>query len=271
MARSLRSVLLLSLIVALATAAEEAPKPPYVGEITGSGVRIRGGDGITYLVLAHSEAGQRVTVRDGRFGWLAIDVPESCTVWIHKSMVERAEGSETAIVVKDKVNIRARAEIKSDILGQVPRGTKLRVVDEDGDWIGITPPPQTRAWIHGKFVRKVGELTAAKPPATAPKDGMDRAAGAELLGKADTLYRQELLKPMDERDLDAVLGIYQKVASKCQDKALAAQAEGARQRLLKILDLMAAVKKADTSVREFEKKYRTLEEEYKRRARGAEK
>ena len=155
MARSLRSVLLLVLTTALVHAAEEEPQPPAVGEITGAGARIRGGDGITYLVIAHSEDGQRVTVRASRFGWLAIDVPASCTVWIHKSMVARAEGSKAATVAKDKVNIRARAEAKADILGQVSQGAKLRVVDEDGDWVGIAPPPQARAWIHGKFVRKV--------------------------------------------------------------------------------------------------------------------
>ncbi|NQT89490.1 SH3 domain-containing protein, partial [bacterium] len=170
-----------------------------------------------------------------------------------------------------RVNVRARAEAKADILGQVRVGAQLTVVDDDGDWIGIAPPPQARAWVHGKFIRKVGAASAAKPPPKpVAKDGMDRGAGAVLLNKAAGLYREELAKPSDERKLDDVLAIYQKVASKCQDRRLAAQAEGARQRLLKILDLISAVKKASTSVKAFEDKYEKLEAEYKRRAQSSE-
>jgi len=271
MVRSLRTVLILFVFAAaVAKAAETPPKLPYAGEITSDGVRIRGGDGITYLILAHAESGQCVTVRGERFGWLAIDVPDSCTVWVHKSMVKKEDGAGTAKVIRDRVNIRARAEAKADILGQVPVGTELKVVDEDGDWVGVAAPPQARAWVHSKFVRKAGPVPAGPPKPAVVKGAMDRDAGARLLNQAAALYRKELAKPSGERKLDDVVGMYQKIATSCQDRKIAAQAEQARQRLLKIMDLIAAVNKADASVKAFEEKYNKLEAEYERRAKTSE-
>jgi len=283
MSRFRRCVLLALGLPLLAAAGEAVPEPPFVGEVTGTHVYIRAGDGINYTVLAVAENGQRVNVKQRRFGWLGIAVPENSTVWVHKTLVTPDAGGKEGTTAKDRVNVRARANPTADVLGQLPKGARVRVVDQDGDWYGIAAPPQVCAWIDARYVRKVGEAAATEPakgeqppqkqeagrePAQAVKKTADASATWALLRKAQELYAAELAKPAKERNFNDVLAMYQKVATECRDEAVALQAEQARQRLLKIVDIHQALQAAREPLDQFERKYSALEAEYKKRAEG---
>ena len=245
---------------------EAEPQPPYLGEVTGERVYIRAGDGVNYTVLGVAQRGDQVEVKERRFDWLRVSVPEKCTLWVFKDLLSPDAEEKQATVAKDNVNVRARPTLKGDIMGQLEKGSTVAIVDKDGDWVGIAPPPAASAWVHKEFVKKVGE--AGTKPVAEPKTakGMAAAAGAELLKKAQDLYKSELAKPSGERKFDEVIGLYQEVASKCDDAAMASRAERARQRLLKIVDLLQSLKAAREPIDQFDKKYKDLETEYKRRA-----
>jgi len=272
--RCLLALLALAAPVLARAGEAEPPEPPYVGEITGERIYIRAGDGINYTVLTVASQGQRVRVRARRFSWLAIDVPRNCTVWVHKSMLIVAADGKTAALAKDRVNVRARPDLKGDILGQLPKGAQVQVVDEDGEWAGIAPPSQARAWVHTKYVRKVAGDAAAiepKPGTAAPAEGgMGRTAALGHLRKAKAAYAAVLEKKPDQRDFDPVLGVYQKVAAECRDQAVARRAEQARQRLLKIIDLHRTLQSVREPLKQFERKYEKLEKEYEQRAKPPE-
>ena len=257
------AVVALIALFAVASAAEaqrptSVPQPPYEGEVSAKRVRIRAGYNVNYTILTVAERGDRVSVRDRRFEWLAIRVPESCTVWVHKDLLRREADAKTATVIKHKVNIRARAEPRADILGQLPVGATVRVLDEDGEWLGIAPPVQATAWVHGKFVRRATQAPAKKP-------GMDAQAGEAALKEARKRYSAEFAKAPKDRDFAAVLAAYQKVAAKCADAALARRAERARQRLLKIMDLHKTLRSAEEPLEQFEKRFGPLDADFKRR------
>jgi uncharacterized protein YraI len=263
------AVLILLLPGALA-AGEQAPEPPYIGAITGDRVYVRGGDGINYTVLTVADEGDRVRVRGKRFEWLAIDVPAHCTVWVHKTMLDVSADGKEATLARDRVNVRARPSLKGDILGQLPQGAQVKVVDRDGEWAGIAPPSQARAWVHGKYVRKVA-AAGARPTTEAPAEGgLDRAGGLAQLREAQKAYAAELAKAPAERSFTDVLRVYQRVAAECRDETVARRAEQARQRLLKILDLHETLRGLREPLDQFEAKYKKLEEEYERRAKPPE-
>jgi hypothetical protein len=145
----------------------------------------------------------------------------------------------------------------------------VKVVDEDGEWCGIAPPSEASAWVHKQHVRKVGEAVAKPPePKEKPEGKLDATAAAEALRKVQELYQAELAKPAETRSFDVVLAEYQRVAAECKDPAVAARAEQARQRLLKIVDLHSSLQAARQPLDEFEKKYKALEEEYRKRVNG---
>lgn len=270
MAAHCRLALVWICLPTLLWAGEGGPAPPFEGEIVGERVYVRGGDGINYTVLTIAEQGDRVSVRGKRFSWYAILVPRGCTVWVHKSMLDVAPDGKQGTLAKDRVNVRARAALKGDILGQLPRGAKVAVVDQDGEWAGIAPPTQARAWVHSRFIRRVGDAVEPKPSTARPpvpvKDALDRDAGLALLGQAHKAYLSELAKKPDERKFDDVLSIYQKVAAKCTAAAVAQRAEQARQRLLKIVDLHQTLRGLREPLKQFEQKYDALEKQYKQRA-----
>ena len=262
------SILVVVLAWAPSLAGEAKPKPPFEGEITGDRVYIRAGDGINYTVLTVANRGQRVKVLGQRFEWYKIAVPPNCTVWVHKSLLETSPDGKEATVVRDRVNIRARPSLRSDVMGQLPRGAKLKVVDRDGEWVGVAPPPQAAAWVHCNYVRKATEPPPAEAQPKPPK-GLSSEQAIALLQAAAKKYEAELAKPPDKRDFSEVLAAYQKVATDCNDEALARRAERARQRLLKIRDLHEALRAARQPLEEFDQKYKKLEQEYLRRARQA--
>jgi len=267
----MRGATLLAVVFPLTVslAGEAKPKPPFVGEVTGDRVYVRAGDGINYTVLTVANRGDKVKVLGQRFEWYKITVPQNCTVWVHKSLLETSPDGKEATVTRDRVNIRARPSLRSDVMGQLPRGAGLKVVDRDGEWVGVAPPPQAAAWVHAKFVKKAPEqATTAKPPAEKPK-GLSSEQAQALLEAAEKAYKAELAKEPDKRDFSGVLATYQKVATECGDAAVARRAERARQRLLKIRDLHEALRAARQPLKEFERKYKKLEEEYLRRAREA--
>ena len=255
-------------------AGEQPPEPavPFTGEVTGERVYVRAGDGINYTVLSVAGRGDRVEVSQRRYDWLRIPVPKSCTVWVRKDMLGVDADGKQATVTKDRVNLRARPGVASDVLGQASKGEQVKVVDGDGEWVGVAPPADAWAWIHKQHVRKVGEAAVAPPPGkeTPPKVApLASGAASEALRKAQELYQAELAKPADQRDFDEVLAAYQKVASQAADPVAAAAAERARQRLLKIVDLHRSLRAAQQPLEGFDAKYKALEEEYKRRAAEA--
>jgi len=249
-------------------AGEAGPAPPFEGEVTGDRVYVRAGDGINYTVLGVASRGDRLSVTGRRFSWLSVPVPAHCTVWVHKDLLSLAAGGKEATVAKDRVNVRARPSLKTDVVGQLPAGTRVKVVDGDGEWVGIAPPPQARAWVHSRFVRKAGPARPRTEVAARPKTGMDSAAGVVLLKKARKVYEAELAKPARQRKFGDTLKAYQDVAAKCEDEATARRAEQERQRLLKIVDLHQSLRSLREPLEAFDKKYNTLEAEYKRRAAG---
>ncbi len=273
------ALLTLSLLLAASIARAGAAQPdakakrsetqayPYAGKVTGERVYVRAGDGINYTVLTVVGPGDTVRVKERRFDWLGIAVPETCTVWVHKSLLRARADGQTATVIGDRVNVRARPKASANVMGQLPEGATVNVVDSDGDWIGIAPTRHATAWIHRRFVRKTGPASAVasrRPPAGGAQDSKARA----MFRDARTLYNAELKKPPKERDFTDVLAAYQEVAQKAGDPALARQAERARQRVLKIMDLHKTLQAASEPLDRFEEKYDKLEKEYKERAMG---
>lgn len=249
------------------------PTPPFSGEVTGERVYIRAGDGINYTVLSVAGRGDRVEVKGKRYEWYQIPVPKSCTVWLRNDMLTVDADGKQGTLVKDRVNVRARPGLTSDVLGQLALGTKVTVVDRDGDWIGIGPPDAASAWIHSQHVRKVGDAATPAPPPVketpAAKPPLAGGAATAALRKAQELYQAELAKPAEKRDFAQVLAAYQQVASQTDDPGAAAAAERARQRLLKIVDLHNSLRAAAEPIEQFDKKYKDLEQEYRKRAEEA--
>lgn len=69
------------------------------------------------------------------------------------ALAARADEPQLVKVKGDRVNLRGRAEVNGEVVGQVMAGDELKVVQNGEHWIGVAPPGSVRCWIHKDFVR----------------------------------------------------------------------------------------------------------------------
>lgn len=63
-----------------------------------------------------------------------------------------AEEAVIATVTGQRVNLRAKADLQSEVVGQVSEGDSLRVKSILEEWLEVQPPEQIDLWVHRDFV-----------------------------------------------------------------------------------------------------------------------
>ncbi|MCG3147693.1 MAG: hypothetical protein PCFJNLEI_01134 [Verrucomicrobiae bacterium] len=56
-------------------------------------------------------------------------------------------------VLKNNVNVRARADKNAEVIAQLQKGDTVDVRERKGEWLRITAPPQTKCYVASKFVQ----------------------------------------------------------------------------------------------------------------------
>jgi SH3-like domain-containing protein len=69
-----------------------------------------------------------------------------------------AAPAEEVRVIGNRVNLRARPDIHSEVSGQVNRGDLLQAKSITEEWVEIFPPASVEFWVHRDFVEN-GEVT----------------------------------------------------------------------------------------------------------------
>lgn len=67
----------------------------------------------------------------------------------------------TARVLKNAVNLRARAVMTSEVVGQASEGDLLLVRVVESEWVEIVPPTNVNVWVHSELI-KDGAVTSDK-------------------------------------------------------------------------------------------------------------
>lgn len=55
-------------------------------------------------------------------------------------------------VIANRLNVRSKAGMQSEVVCQLHAGDKVVVLRQTGEWAGIRPPPKTEAWVPAKDV-----------------------------------------------------------------------------------------------------------------------
>ncbi len=61
--------------------------------------------------------------------------------------------SVPGIVTGDNVNMRISPGLRSEVVGQLERGQKVRILLTDGEWCAIIPPMKIFAWVSEQYVK----------------------------------------------------------------------------------------------------------------------
>ena len=166
----------LSSTASTATAAAEtsgnlAPGPATV---TGDNVNVRGQATLRSEVVTRFNKGDTVTVletithdkpRKGEPAeWARIAFPTNGHVWVHTMFVD----STNKIVLPKTLNLRAGPGENFSVVGTLQRGDAVNEIVTRGNWMEISPPPDTYAFIAAQYLQQEAMPAPTEPtPAAA--------------------------------------------------------------------------------------------------------
>jgi uncharacterized protein YraI len=177
----------LCLSVAGAFAADEAVvKAPRINvrgqPTTGSEIvtQLKQGEKITVLEeIIHPKPG-----KDEPAKWLRIALPSNTPVWVSTQFLTNGT------VAVPRLNIRSGPGENFSVIGRVPKGTAVKELRRNGDWLEIEAPASTFAYIAADLViRQAG----GPAPASPASDGQ-LAAKSKSPGKAADKSGKQMAK-----------------------------------------------------------------------------
>lgn len=191
-------------VVFAVCAAEAAGVEPH-GLITGDSVYVRSGEAQSYRAIGKLKKGEFVNVitvsNDGK--WVRVVAPAQADVWIFAKFVKVTGGK--GVVTGSKVRVRARPDLKGELVNRLDKGTALTVKGRQGDWLKIAPPKGTVAWIHAQYVRRM----------TSSEVAAYRRAQTDLAQRESEKKRLEA----EKAKLEAELALKKKQAEEARLKA----------------------------------------------------
>lgn len=148
-------------VVALTAGAAVAADstPPFEAQVAREEANVRAGSTVGSETLATLPRGSHVSVLGEHAGWYRVRLPQSARCYVATPYVDAG-----GVVTGDRVNVLAGAGRSFSILGQLRRGDRVRVLEQQGAWARVEPPPAFSGWIRADLVTP---MTAAAAPATA--------------------------------------------------------------------------------------------------------
>ena len=136
---------------------------PFLAQAINERVNVRAGQSQNFEKLYQLEKGEEVIVVGKDFSWYKVQIPPSTYVYISDKYVRLVSSTEGEII-GDRVNVRSSAKVESTILGQVEKGSRVRVLEKIPGWYKIAPPAQVFGWVADGLVKfKSRDITAYHP------------------------------------------------------------------------------------------------------------
>jgi len=99
----------------------------------------------------------------------------------------RAGNVSKVRVTGQRVNLRAKADLNAEVVGQMSDGDILTAKSFPGEWVEVVPPPGIDLWVHGDFIRD--NRVAAKKLHVRGGPGINYSVVGEL-HRGDTIVRR---------------------------------------------------------------------------------
>jgi len=136
---------------------------PFLAQVIKESVNVRAGPNTNFKKIDKLNRGVQVVVLGRSYEWYKIQPLSTTKAYIRSDYLSIIKGGSIAVVLGDNVNIRCSANTDAASLGEVKKGTLVRVLGEAGGWSSLAPVAGTAAWIHQDFLKEI----SAKAPAAA--------------------------------------------------------------------------------------------------------
>jgi SH3-like domain-containing protein len=135
---------------------------PFLAEVSKESVNVRAGPNTNFEKVDKLNKGAQVVVLGRSYEWYKVQVLPTTKEYIRSDYLNAVKGEGLAFVSGDNVNVRASASSDAASLGEVKKGTLVKVLGQMNGWSSIAPVAGTSAWIHQDFL---SETSADVPSA----------------------------------------------------------------------------------------------------------
>ncbi len=120
---------------------------PVYATVLADKVNIRAGYGLNFEVLAQLNKIDKVVVIGQEYGWYKIKLPKEALSFVHKDCIEEGK------VLANRLRVRAGCGLNFNVLGVLKKGDVVNILEEDADWLRITPPEGCSGWIQEDYLQ----------------------------------------------------------------------------------------------------------------------
>ncbi len=169
---------------------------PFVGQLVSKDVNIRAGGNTNFEKLCQLHLDQNVIVLGKEFSWYKVRLPKGVSVFISDKYVEQLSDLKGKVTAND-VNLRARANTESTIIGQLKIGSEVSILEKLNGWYKIVPPSEVYGWVSAELVKfKTADLSKYQEP--------------ESVIKGDPLRVVVAQSPVKEQKLVLISGVLER-------------------------------------------------------------
>jgi len=153
---------------------------PFLAEVSKESVNVRAGPNTNFEKIDILKKGSRVVVLGRSYEWYKIKLLPTTKSYIRSDYLDILKGGTVALVLGDNVNIRSSANSEAASLGEVKKGTLVKVLGQASGWCRLEPVAGTAAWVHQDFLKEISAdvpaslliQTIKRPSAVIPKESL---------------------------------------------------------------------------------------------------
>jgi len=93
-----------------------------------------------------------------KYDWFKIKLPENFYGFVYASYIEEIN-KKKGVCKANNLNIRAKPELKSPIIGKLKKEDKVKIIEKVGNWYKIKAYPYSWGWIHKNSIEIVKKKT----------------------------------------------------------------------------------------------------------------
>ena len=137
-------------------------------------VNVRGQASLSSEVITQLQKGETVIIleevavakpkRGEPANWLKIELPGNTPVWVYAPYIETTNKT----VNVSRLNLRAGPGENFSVLGRVERGTPVKEIRTEKNWMEVEAPAGTYAFIAAEYVERTAPTPAPVPVTTEP-------------------------------------------------------------------------------------------------------
>jgi uncharacterized protein YgiM (DUF1202 family) len=143
------------LILALTVSGYADEHFPFTAEVIKDSVNVRAGANANFEKVDKLSRGTRVIVLGRSYEWYKIQPLVSTREYIRSDYLQIKAGGLAAEVSGDRVNVRASPNSDAAALGQVKKGTEVKILEQANGWCQLAPVAGTAVWVQQDFLKRV--------------------------------------------------------------------------------------------------------------------